>query len=91
MKSLEEIRDMLKSGCQPVDAINELNKLISEEPENEDAILERGMLHWGAGSRALAINDFHSALALNPESLARQALQNANDILDYYNKDLYNP
>ena len=27
MKSLEEIRDMLKSGCQPVDAINELNKL----------------------------------------------------------------
>ena len=32
MKSLEEIRDMLKSGCQPVDAINELDKLISEEP-----------------------------------------------------------
>jgi hypothetical protein len=49
------------------------------------------MLYWGCGNRALAINDFHAAIALNPESLARQALQNANDILDYYNKDLYNP
>ncbi|MBO5747670.1 MAG: hypothetical protein II308_09515 [Muribaculaceae bacterium] len=91
MKKLEEIRDMLSKGCRPVDAIAELDLLVAAEPDNEPAILERGMLHWGCGNRALAINDFHAAIALNPESLARQALQNANDILDYYNKDLYNP
>lgn len=91
MKTLEEIKTMLKNGCQPSAAIEELNLLIESNPDNEPAILERGMLYWGCGSRALAINDFHAAIALNPESLAHQALQNANDILDYYNKDLYNP
>lgn len=91
MKSLEEIKNMLKAGCQPSSAIEELDLFIENNPDNEAAILERGMLHWGCGNRALAINDFHAAIALNPDSLARQALQNANDILDFYNKDLYNP
>lgn len=91
MKTLEEIKSMLSTGCQPSEAIVELDKLIEANPDMENAFIERGMLHWGCGNRALAINDFHSAIALNPDSMARQALQNANDILDYYNKDLYNP
>ena len=39
----------------------------------------------------LAINDYLEAIRINPDSKARQALQATNDILDYYNKDLYNP
>lgn len=91
MKSLEEIRSMLESGAIPSEVIIELDAFIASNPQSDEAYLERGMLHWGCNNRALAINDYHAAIAINPDSLAKQALQNANDILDFYNKDLYNP
>lgn len=41
--------------------------------------------------RSLAINDYLAAIRLNPSSRANEALKAANEILDYRNKDLYNP
>ena len=49
------------------------------------------MKYWSCGNRALAINDYLAAIKINPESKAVQALKATNEILDYYNKDLYNP
>ena len=37
-----------------------------------------------------AIDNYLEAVALNPESPARQALEIAGDILSFYNKDMYN-
>lgn len=37
-----------------------------------------------------AINNYLEALALNPDSPAGRALEIANEILDFYNKDMYN-
>ena len=51
----------------------------------------RGMKHWGASKRSLAINDFLTAIRINPDSRAKEALKAANEILDFYNKDFYNP
>lgn len=73
------------------ESIEILTAYISEHPEDDAAFTARGMKHWGAGHRALAINDYLAAIAINPESPARQALRAANDILDYRNTDLYNP
>lgn len=42
------------------------------------------------GSWQMAINNYLEAIALNPESPARQALEIANEILAFYNKDMYN-
>ena len=42
------------------------------------------------GNWQMAINNYLEALNLNPDSPARQALDIANDILDFYNKDMYN-
>ena len=42
------------------------------------------------GNWQMAINNYLEALSLNPESPAQQALDIANDILDFYNKDMYN-
>ena len=42
------------------------------------------------GNWQLAINNYLEALRINPDSPAGQALQIANDILDFYNKDMYN-
>ena len=84
--SLEEIKKMA-----PSEAIPYLDKLVAKEPENEEAYLIRGLRHWSLNHRQLAINDYLMAIKLNPESKAKMALQYANSILDYYNKDLYNP
>ena len=37
-----------------------------------------------------AMDNYLEAVALNPESPAQQALDIANEILDFYNKDMYN-
>lgn len=42
------------------------------------------------GNWQMAINNYLEALSINPESPARQALDIANEILDFYNKDMYN-
>ena len=42
------------------------------------------------GNWQLAMNNYLEAVALNPESPAKQALDIANEILAFYNKDMYN-
>jgi tetratricopeptide (TPR) repeat protein len=42
------------------------------------------------GNWQMAMNNYLEALELNPESPAKQALDIANEILDFYNKDMYN-
>lgn len=42
------------------------------------------------GNWQMAMNCYLEAVALNPESPAKQALDIANEILDFYNKDMYN-
>lgn len=72
-------------------AVEIITQYISIHPADDDALTLRGMKHWGAGKRSLAINDYLAALRLNPLSRARQALEAADEILDYRCKDLYNP
>ncbi|MBD5295257.1 MAG: hypothetical protein HDS25_02925 [Bacteroides sp.] len=73
------------------EAVAAITAYLNEHPDSTDALTLRGMKHFGAGKRALAINDYHAALAIDPDCKARLALQSANDILDFYNKDLFNP
>lgn len=84
--SIENIRNLL-----PDEAILLLDKIINDNPENEEALTLRGMKHWAKGHRSLAIKDYLAAIRINPESKAKMALEAANSILDFYNKDLLNP
>lgn len=73
-------------------AISMLDAWIAEHPEDVEAYTLRGMRHFGAGHRSAAIGDYLTALRLDPENRkAKQALEYANSILDFYNKDLFNP
>ena len=88
MESLKEQIRLLGAD----EAIALLDKWIAEHPEDVEAYTLRGMNHFGAGHRSAAIGDYLTALRLDPDNArARQALDYANSILDYYNKDLYNP
>ena len=42
------------------------------------------------GNWQMAMNNYLEAVRLNPDSPAAQALEIANEILDFYNKDMYN-
>ncbi|MBR6305600.1 MAG: hypothetical protein IKR38_02320 [Bacteroidales bacterium] len=42
------------------------------------------------GNWQMAMNNYLEAIHLNPESPAKQALEIANEILAFYNKDMYN-
>lgn len=74
-----------------VQAISILDVYIELHPEDDEALTVRGMKHWGLNHRKEAINDYLAALKINPESRAKTALEFANSVLDFYNKDLLNP
>ncbi|MBD5172067.1 MAG: hypothetical protein HDT02_02435 [Bacteroidales bacterium] len=88
--NIDDLKSQLK-GCTTEEGIHLLDAYIADHPEDDEAYLLRGMRHWGLQHRSAAINDYLSAIRLNPESKAREALRAANEILDYRNTDLINP
>lgn len=57
----------------------------------EALYLMRGRLQWRLGRRGAAITDYEHAEALNPGGAASTLLQQARDVLDFFNPDLLNP
>lgn len=86
----EALKDSIK-GLSGDEAVKVLTEYLASHPESDAAYTLRGMKYWGMQKRAQAINDYLAAIRINPSSPAVQALKAANEILDYYNKDLYNP
>ncbi len=68
-----------------------LSERLKENPEDESALIERGRLYWALGERSKAINDYLAAQRINPEGKATELLKATYEILNFYNKDLYNP
>jgi lipoprotein NlpI len=91
MKTLEEIKELQAKGEDTAKMVDMLTEYIAEHEMSDEALTMRGLIHWSRGERNLAINDYLAALKINPKSNAGLALKMANEILDYYNKDLYNP
>lgn len=90
-ENIESLKEQIKKASSQEEAIDILNEYISAHPESDEAYTMRGMKYWGLGQRAEALNDYLEAIRLNPQSRARLALQASEEILDYRNKDLYNP
>ena len=86
----EELKDKIRE-LNGEEAVRFLTDYIAQHPEDDGAYTLRGMKFWGMQKRSAAINDYLAAIRINPESRAVQALKATNEILDYYNKDLYNP
>lgn len=84
--TLEEIKSL-----PALEAIEKLNIYLTSHPDDDEALTIRGLKYWSLNKRKEAINDYLAAIAINPDSRAKMALQYANSILDYYNKDLLNP
>lgn len=89
-KVLEDIERAEKDG-QFDDALSKLESLIAANPGDAGLFYRRGRLNWRLGRRGEAMSDYRKAVAIDPESPAAQALEMSHGIMDFYNKDLYNP
>lgn len=68
-----------------------LDGRIAADGADEEALIERGRLYWALGRRGEAIGDYLAAQKVNPSGKATQLLKATYEILDFYNKDLFNP
>lgn len=92
MKTIEEIKQEYSNPDFDVQrSIDEYSAIIAANPHMDEAYVERGLLYWKLGKRAEAINDYNQAIGINPDSRAVQVKEATYSILDFYNKDLYNP
>ncbi|MBQ9077868.1 MAG: tetratricopeptide repeat protein [Muribaculaceae bacterium] len=73
------------------EALSRLNEYIAGEPESDEAYFMRGKVYWRIGDKRQALNDYSRAVGLNPESPAARALENARDVYDFFNPDIFNP
>ncbi|MBD5204481.1 MAG: hypothetical protein HDS82_06405 [Bacteroidales bacterium] len=89
--TIQEIRAHIQEGYDSEKCIQMLDLYIAEHPEDDEAFYLRGVRYWSLGRRSLAINDYLTAIRLNPESKATMAIKTSYEILNYYNKDLFNP
>ena len=51
----------------------------------------KGRIAWKRGQKSRAMSFYAEAAGLEPESEAATALEQARRVMDFYNKDLYNP
>lgn len=89
MTELSTIKGLIEEGEVEI-AISTLNELIKSDPTCDEAYYLRGNAYRKQGNWQMAINSYLAAIELNPESPARQANNMMTDILNFYNKDMYN-
>lgn len=86
----KKLQDFINSECYP-EAIEEIESYLKENSDDDKAYYVLGRLYWKIGERSRAMASYRKAVALNPDSPARHALEITSDIFNYYNPDLLNP
>lgn len=90
MNHLEEIKSLISQG-EVAAAIERLERLIADGcPSPDQAYYLLGNAWRKLGDWRQALNNYNLAIELNPHSPALTARQMAMEILEYYNKDMYN-
>lgn len=71
--------------------MNKMSKNQSDAKAQAQQHFERGKQLWAQGDHGAAMSEYKQALALDPDSPARTALEMANQIMDFYDKNQLNP
>ena len=64
---------------------------MAETSDRPWALYMKGRIAWKQGQKSRAISFYSEAAGLDPNSEAATALEQARAVMDFYNKDLYNP
>lgn len=87
---MTEIQRILKEN-NPEEAMVLLDRHIAANPENAEALYQRGRLHWRLGNRSKATSDYAAAASIDPAGPAATALEQAREIENFFNPDMLNP
>jgi Tetratricopeptide repeat. len=94
MKTIQEIKEMLSrsEGQEALQAANEIveNKSVSRETL-ANAYYLRGNAYRQQGNVRMALNSYLESMELDPDGPAAEAYRHIQELLDFYNKDYYNP
>ena len=87
---LQQIKREIDDGDLDT-AISQLNQLLTQNPDNADYIYYLlGNAFRKQGNWQGALNNYQEAIAINPDSPAAEARKMVMDILEFYNKDMFN-
>ena len=90
MEQFSLIKELISQG-DTEQAIKELDAIIlNSSLPSDEAYYLRGNAYRKQGDWQMALNNYLSAIEINPESPALQAKDMLMDILNFYNKDMYN-
>ena len=87
---MEEIRKLISEG-KTSEAIRLLSEHITTCPDSDEAYFLRGNAYRKEANYREALNNYLSAMELNPDSPACQAHDMLMKIMEFYHRDLYNP
>ncbi|MEG1580825.1 MAG: tetratricopeptide repeat protein [Bacteroidaceae bacterium] len=86
---MDKVKDLLDK-CNADEAIVRLTALINQDKENDNYYYLRGNAYRKKGNWQEAIQNYLEAIALNANSPAVEAHQMMIEILEFYNKDMFN-
>lgn len=90
MKSLDSLKAMIQQG-EVEQAIRQLDAMIeTDNPDKDAAYYLRGNAYRKQGNWQQALNNYQSAIDLNPDTPAVEARRMVMDILEFFHKDMYN-
>lgn len=91
---LQEIKETLVNGNSDKTIINgvivSLKQFIAQNPKSDDAYFLLGNAYRRREEWGEAMNAFQSAVELNPNSPAKIAYRSIQEVLDFFNKDMFN-
>lgn len=90
MSSANDLEALLASD-RPDEVITEATRLIAACPYDASLLFIRGKAYWRLGNRRAAMSDYAASASLNPSGPATRALEQARDIADFFNPDIFNP
>lgn len=90
MEKLDTIKELISQGETEL-AIKELDLFLQTSAEHRDqAYYLCGNAWRKQGNWQQALNNYRRAMDINPDSPAKNAYAMVMDILNFYNKDMYN-
>ena len=90
MVLLKEIKELIANGEIEI-ALQDLDEYLNtDNPHKDEAYYLKGNAYRKLSNWQLALNNYQKAIDLNPESPAAEARQMVIDILNFFNKDMYN-
>ena len=86
---METIRQLINDN-KTDEALRLLNEYIKKNASDDKAFYLRGNVYRKMGDIRQALNNYLTAMELNPDSPAQTAYNAQIKILDFYNKDMFN-